>query len=74
MTDRLKFLITGGAGFIGSAVIRHLIKETRHKVLIPDKLTYAANLDAVSEVAESDRYQFVQADICDRQAMEGAFV
>ena len=73
MTDRLKFLITGGAGFIGSAVVRHLINDTNHYVLNLDKLTYAANLDSVAEVAGSDRYQFVKADICDRQAMERVF-
>ena len=73
MTDRLKFLITGGAGFIGSAVVRHLINDTNHYVLNLDKLTYAANLDAVAGVAGSDRYQFVQADICDRAEMERVF-
>lgn len=73
MTESLKFLVTGGASFIGSAVVRHLINDTNHYVLNPDKLTYAANLDSVSEVAESDRYQFVQADICDRQAVEMVF-
>lgn len=69
----MKIMVTGGAGFIGSAVIRLLIKETTHQVLNVDKLTYAGNLESLKEVAESDRYRFIQADICDRQAMETAF-
>lgn len=69
----MKIMVTGGAGFIGSAVIRLLIKETGHQVLNIDKLTYAGNLESLKEVAESERYSFMQADICDRQAMESAF-
>jgi len=65
----LKFLITGGAGFIGSAVIRHLINNTDAQVLNLDKLTYAGNLDSLLDVDSSDRYQFVQADICDAAAI-----
>jgi len=61
----VKFLITGGAGFIGSAVIRHLIVDSSHGVLNLDKLTYAGNLESLSSVNNSNRYQFVQADICD---------
>ena len=70
---KLKFLITGGAGFIGSAVVRHLINDTDHKVLNLDKLTYAGNLESLASVADSDRYQFVQADICDRPALGKIF-
>ena len=66
----MKIIITGGAGFIGSAVIRHLINDTTHSVLNLDKLTYAGNLDSLSSVAASDRYQFRQADICDRLALD----
>ena len=62
----MRFLVTGGAGFIGSALIRYLIDETDHHVLNLDKLTYAGNLDSLSEASCSDRYQFLQADICDR--------
>jgi dTDP-glucose 4,6-dehydratase len=69
----MKIIVTGGAGFIGSAVIRRLINETEHQVLNIDKLTYAGNLESLKEVADSDRYRFFQADICDREAMQKAF-
>ncbi|MEW6711186.1 MAG: dTDP-glucose 4,6-dehydratase [Candidatus Riflebacteria bacterium] len=69
----MKILVTGGAGFIGSAVIRLLIKEADHQVLNVDKLTYAGNLESLREIADSPRYRFLQADICDRAAMEKAF-
>ncbi|WP_404295195.1 dTDP-glucose 4,6-dehydratase (plasmid) [Microvirga sp. RSM25] len=65
-----RILVTGGAGFIGSAVTRHLIAETEHHVLILDKLTYAGNLDSVETVASSPRYRFVQADIVDAPLMQ----
>lgn len=61
----MKIIVTGGAGFIGSAVIRYLINETDHQVLNLDKLTYAGNLASLRDVSDSDRYRFVQADICD---------
>lgn len=64
-----KYLVTGGAGFIGSAVVRKLILSTPHRVLVVDKLTYAGNLDSLSPVADSDRYSFVQADIADVDRM-----
>jgi dTDP-glucose 4,6-dehydratase len=64
-----KFLVTGGAGFIGSAVVRRLIRETSHQVLVVDKLTYAGNLDSLAPVAGSDRYGFEQADIADAGRM-----
>ncbi|WP_203145826.1 dTDP-glucose 4,6-dehydratase [Alcaligenes faecalis] len=64
-----KILVTGGAGFIGSAVVRHLIETTGHFVLNVDKLTYAGNLDSLKLVQENSRYQFAQADICDATAI-----
>lgn len=60
-----KILITGGAGFIGSAVIRHLIAETDATIINVDKLTYAGNLMSLAQVADSPRYRFEQVDICD---------
>ena len=64
-----KIIVTGGAGFIGSAVIRHLIESTLCDVLNFDKLTYAGNLESLASVEDSPRYQFVQADICDAEAV-----
>jgi dTDP-glucose 4,6-dehydratase len=60
-----KFLVTGGAGFIGSALVRQLIAQTDHAVLVVDKLTYAANLDALQPAADNPRYRFVRADIAE---------
>lgn len=68
-----RFLITGGAGFIGSAVIRFLIEETNHQVLNFDKLTYAGNLETLRRVSESSRYQFVQGDVCDQGLVSKLF-
>lgn len=67
------FLITGGAGFIGSAVIRYLISDCSHEVLNLDKLTYAGNLESLSSIDGSDRYKFVQADICDADSLNTIF-
>lgn len=61
----MRILITGGAGFIGSALIRHLIGHTEHEVLNLDKLTYAGNLESLAEVAGNPGYRFVRADIAD---------
>ncbi|MGE8567014.1 MAG: dTDP-glucose 4,6-dehydratase [Achromobacter sp.] len=69
----MKILVTGGAGFIGSAVIRHIIRETGDSVVNVDKLTYAGNLESLRDVAGSDRYAFEQVDICDRAALERVF-
>lgn len=65
-------LITGGAGFIGSAVARALIKNTDNSVLVYDKLTYAGNLNSLKPVAQDPRFSFLHADICDRQAVSSA--
>lgn len=69
----MKILITGGAGFIGSAVVRHIINNTQDAVVNVDKLTYAGNLESLSEVSDSDRYFFEHADICDAVAMARIF-
>ncbi|OWJ95599.1 dTDP-glucose 4,6-dehydratase [Pseudomonas sp. A46] len=68
----MRILVTGGAGFIGSALVRHLLTETQHEVFNVDKLTYAGNLESLAPVAASPRYRFLQADICDRAAMDEA--
>lgn len=69
----MKILVTGGAGFIGSAVIRYLIRQTDVHVVNVDKLTYAANLDALEEASLSPRYAFERVDICDTPEMERVF-
>lgn len=61
-----KILITGGAGFIGSALVRYIINETSDAVVVVDKLTYAGNLMSLAPVAQSERFAFEKVDICDR--------
>lgn len=69
----MKILVTGGAGFIGSAVVRHIINSTNDSVINLDKLTYAGNLESLVSVEKDPRYQFIQADICDRAALDKIF-
>lgn len=70
----MKILVTGGAGFIGSAVIRHIIENTRDSVVNLDKLTYAGNLESLTKVSGSERYSFEQVDICHRGEVERVLV
>ena len=69
----ITILVTGGAGFIGSAVIRHIINDTDHLVVNIDKLTYAGNLESLVSVSDNDRYSFEQVDICDAQEIQRVF-
>ncbi len=69
----MKIMVTGGAGFIGSAVVRRIIEHTEHTVINLDKLTYAGNLESVAEVSHSPRYSFIKADIADRDTVQAAF-
>ena len=69
----MNIIVTGGAGFIGSAVVRHIIKNTNHYILNLDKLTYAGNLESLAEVSNDSRYQFSQTDICDRNELDWLF-
>lgn len=69
----MKILVTGGAGFIGSAVIRYIINHTNDHVINVDKLTYAGNLESLKDISNQDRYSFELADICDSKVMEQIF-
>ena len=69
----MKILVTGGAGFIGSAVVRHLIGDTDHEVVNVDKLTYAGNLQSLGSASSSDRYTFEAVDICDAAEVDRVF-
>lgn len=68
----MRIIVTGGAGFIGSALVRHLVAEG-HAVLTIDALTYAGNRASLRDVEGNPRHRFVHADICDRAAMDEAF-
>ncbi|BBT73149.1 MULTISPECIES: dTDP-glucose 4,6-dehydratase [Enterobacteriaceae] len=68
-----RILVTGGAGFIGSAVVRHIISQTSDSVVVVDKLTYAGNLASLAPVAQDARFAFEQVDICDRPALDRIF-
>ena len=70
----MKIIVTGGAGFIGSAVIRHIINNTDDEVLNIDKLTYAGNLESLKDIDQSARYSFKQIDICNADSLKQAFV
>ena len=69
----MKILLTGGAGFIGSAVVRHIINNTKNSVINVDKLTYAGNLESLVSIESSERYVFEQVDICDRVELDRVF-
>ncbi|EPF2928726.1 dTDP-glucose 4,6-dehydratase [Vibrio navarrensis] len=69
----MKILVTGGAGFIGSAVIRHIINHTQDSVINLDKLTYAGNLESLADVVDNSRYTFEKVDICDRAELDRVF-
>ncbi|XQS16966.1 dTDP-glucose 4,6-dehydratase [Citrobacter telavivensis] len=69
----MKILVTGGAGFIGSAVVRHIINNTHDSVINVDKLTYAGNLESLTDIVDIERYSFEHADICDSNAMARIF-
>lgn len=69
----MKILVTGGAGFIGSAVVRHIINDTQDSVVNVDKLTYAGNLESLESVCDNPRYFFEQVDICDKTQLERVF-
>ncbi len=69
----MKIIVTGGAGFIGSAVCRHLVQDLKHTVINLDKLTYAGNLASLKEVEDSPLYHFEKADVCDRAALDRIF-
>ena len=69
----MRILVTGGAGFIGSALIRYLINETNHDVINVDKLTYAGNLENLSSIKNNKRYTFKKIDICDHSKIKDIF-
>ena len=69
----MKILVTGGAGFIGSAVVRHIVNDTAHNVVNVDKLTYAGNLESLKEISADPRYAFEQVDICDAGELKRVF-
>ncbi|MBS1369304.1 MAG: dTDP-glucose 4,6-dehydratase [Lentisphaeria bacterium] len=68
-----RIIVTGGAGFIGSAVVRHVIRNTPDEVCVIDKLTYAGNPENLAEIAQSERFRFEKLDICDQAGLDGVF-
>lgn len=68
-----KIIVTGGAGFIGSAVVRYIIENTQDEVCVIDKLTYAGNLESLVSVSNNDRYRFEKLDICDKIGVSKVF-
>ena len=73
MTTKKNIFVTGGAGFIGSALIRHIISETNHKVINLDKLSYSGNLQSLSSIKDSKSYFFEQIDICKQKELSNLF-
>ena len=73
MTNDQMILVTGGAGFIGSALIRYIISNTSHKVVNIDKLSYSGNLESLNSIKEDKRYLFERVDICDSIELERIF-
>jgi len=71
--DTKKILITGGAGFIGSALIRHIVNDTKHVTINVDKLTYAGNIESLGHIKNNDRYSFEEVDICDTSEIKRVF-
>jgi dTDP-glucose 4,6-dehydratase len=69
----MKIVVTGGAGFIGSAVVRHIINNTQGSIINVDNLTYAGNLESLVSIESSDRYGFEKVDICDRAELDRVF-
>ncbi|MEX3239756.1 dTDP-glucose 4,6-dehydratase [Serratia quinivorans] len=69
----MKIIVTGGAGFIGSAVARHIINDTSDEILVVDSLTYAGNLGSLKEIADNDRFKFEHTNICNREELDRIF-
>ncbi|WP_157140734.1 NAD-dependent epimerase/dehydratase family protein, partial [Candidatus Liberibacter asiaticus] len=68
----MRLIVTGGAGFIGSALCRYLVNDLKIQVLVIDKLTYAGNLNSLKEISQSNLFSFLQVDICDRECIRSA--
>ena len=73
MNKQKTIIVTGGAGFIGSALVRFIINETEFKVVNVDKLTYSGNLDSLDSINQNKRYNFEQLDICNSSGLEKIF-